>query len=153
VTSRYIYDRHDELVAWAEQRIRGHNFRDDAVAIGHERDGIIVGVAVFDTFSPNACLVGLASDGSRRWMTRAFAVRAMSYPFVQCGFRHIGCIVSSRNEASLRFTRGFGWTQEGVLREAGPEGEDMIMFGMLRRECRWLPMPMRMGGATPRRAV
>lgn len=153
MTSRYIYDRHDELVAWAEKRIPGQHFRDDAVAIGHERDGRIVGVVVYDTFTQGSCCIGLASDGSKRWMTSEFATRAMAYPFVQCGFRRITAFVSERNEASLRFTRGFGWTREGVLREAGPEGEDMIMFGMLRRECRWLPMPMRMGGATPRRAV
>lgn len=153
MTSRYIYDRHDELVAWAEERIPGQHFRDDAVAIGHERDGCIVGVVVYDTFTPGSCCIGLASDGSKRWMTREFAMRAMAYPFVQCGFRRITAFVSERNEASLRFTRGTGWTQEGVLREAGPDREDMICFGMLRRECKWLPMNLRIGGAPPRHGL
>lgn len=139
MSSRFIYDAHEDLVKWAETKIPHHEFRADARAIGHERNGQIVGAVVYDTFSPKSCLVGLASDGSRLWMTREFAIRAMAYPFNQCGFSHISCIVSALNPESLRYTRHFGWVQEGVLREAGPLGEDMILFGMLRRECKWLP--------------
>lgn len=136
--SRYIYGEDERLVAWAEARVSHQRFRSDACAIGHERDGELVGVAVFDTFSGTSCVVGLASDGSRRWMTREFAIRVMAFPFLQCGFARITCFVSTLNEASLRYTRHFGWVEEGRLREAGPTGEDMIVFGLLRRECRFL---------------
>ncbi len=139
MTSAYVYDRHDELVAWAEKRIPHCRFRTDAVAIGHERDGRIAGVFVFDTFSANSCCVSIASDGSARWMTRDFAVRAMAYPFVQCGFNHVLSVVSSLNAPSLRYIRHFGATQTGVLREAGALHEDLIVFDLLRRECRFLP--------------
>lgn len=136
--SRFIYGDDERLVKWAEERIPDHRFRADAVAIGHERNGRIVAVAVFDTFAPNDCLVGLASDGSWRWSTPEFATVVMAYPFVQCGFSRISCIVSTLNERSLRYTRHFGWREEGLLREAGPHGEDMVLFGMLRRECPYL---------------
>lgn len=144
MSGRLVYGDDERLVRWAEQRIPHHRFRDDAVAIGHERADELVAVAVFDTFSPNSCMVGLAADtGGRpaawRWSSREFAMAAMAYPFLQCGFNHITCIISALNERSLRYTRHFGWVQEGVLREAGPLGEDMMIFGMLRRECRWLP--------------
>lgn len=151
--SQFVYGDDEHLVAWAEAKIPHHRFRDDAKAIGHERDGEIVGVAVFDTFSPNGCCMGLASDGSRRWMTRDFAVAVMAYPFVQCGFNRITCIISALNEPSLRYTRHFGWTQEGVFREAGPLGEDMILFGMLRRECPFLAPIYGGAGIKRRRAV
>lgn len=144
MTNRLIYGEDERLVRWAEERIPHQQFREDAKAIGHERGGQLVAVCVFDTFSPNSCCVGLAADTSGRlpswrWSSREFAIACMAYPFLQCGFNHITCIVSALNERSLRYTRKFGWVQEGILREAGPEGEDMILFGMLRRECRWLP--------------
>lgn len=137
MTDTYLYGHDERLIAWAQSRLQCE-FRSDAKAIGLERNGDIAGAVVFDTFSPGDCLVHLVSDGSRRWLTREFITRSMAYPFLQIGQPRISCIISSGNTDSLRFTRHFGWTQEGVLREAGAEGEDLILFGMLRRECRFL---------------
>lgn len=137
MTVSYRYDGAEQMVRWAEERIEGCRFRDDAKAIGMERDGALVAVVVFDTFSPSSCFVSLAA-AERHWFTREFAIRAMAYPFVQCRFARINCLISSRNRMSLTFTRQFGWRQEGVLREAGADGEDVLVFGMLRRECRYL---------------
>lgn len=143
MSSRYVYDDKERLVAWAESRLDRIRFRSDAVAIGHERRGELAGVVVFDTFSPTSCCIGVASDGSGTWVTRGFLIRVFAFPFQQCGFNRISALVSERNAASLAFTRNakFGWRQEGLLREAGPDGEDMLLFGMLRRECnpRFLP--------------
>lgn len=140
MTSLFIYDpeRQAEMVAWAEARIPNCRFRSDAVAIGHERDGELVAVVVYDTFTAKSCFVHVASSG-RKWNTRDFSIVSMAYPFNQCGFSRINCIISATNRLSLLFTRHFGWKEEGRLREAGAEGEDIIFFGMLRRECRWLP--------------
>ncbi len=140
MTSRYVYDRQEELVEWAQERIDHCQFREDAVAIGHERHGTLVGVVVYDTWSPQNAFVHIASDGSRRWFTREFAIRAMAFPFQQAGCSRISCIISAGNKASLAFTRGFGgWVEEGRLREAAPGLQDIILFGMLRRECVYLP--------------
>lgn len=130
------------MLSWARGRMREvdphFNFRNDAYAIGHVRKDAFVGAAVFDTFSDGDCLVHLVSDGSKRWMTRDFATVAMAYPFLQCDFPRITCMVSENNEASLRYTAKFGWSLEGYLRGAGTNGEGLLVFGMLRSECRWL---------------
>jgi hypothetical protein len=64
-------------------------------------------------------------------------VHVMSYAFAQCGYHRLTCTVSEHNAASLAFTRRFGWTEEGRLREQGLDGEDYILFGLLARECSW----------------
>lgn len=138
MSSCFVYDRQEELVAWAEARIPHCCFRDDARAIAHEQDGDITAVVVYDTFSRGSCFVSVAAS-RRKWFTPRFATVAMAYPFIQCGFSRINCVISERNRLSLRLTRHFGWTEEGRLRAAGPEGEDMLLFGMLRSECRWIP--------------
>lgn len=134
----FIYGDDQRLVAWAAERIPGNRFRDDAKAIGSEIAGELVAVAVFDTFSTSSCFVSLASEG-RRWLTKEFSTVCMAYPFIQLGFARINCLISEHNRLSLRFTRHFGWTLEGRVREAGADGEDLLLFGMLRRECRYLP--------------
>jgi RimJ/RimL family protein N-acetyltransferase len=136
MTSEIVYHDQKGMIAWAEDKIAHCKFREDARAIGHERDGKLIAVVVYDTFSTSSCFVHLAADG-RKWNTPEFAMTVMAYPFRQCGFHRINCIVSATNRLSLIFTRHFGWKQEGVLREGGPEGEDMILFGMLRRECKY----------------
>ena len=141
---RYLYEPQDELVAWAEAAMAesypGFKFRADAKAICCVRGGAIVGAVVFDTFTDGDCLVHIVSNGSRRWMSKEFAIRAMAYPFLQLGNKRITAVIAEHNEDSLRFTRKFGgWVEEGRMREAGPFGQDMLLFGMLRRDCRWLP--------------
>lgn len=138
MTSRYIYDDTERLLDWAADRIPGHiEFRDEAQAIGHERRGAIVGVVAYDNFTDHSCMFHFASDGTRRWVSREFVIRALAYPFIQCGFRRMNALISVNNQASLQITRHWGWVPEGRLRGEGPDGEDMIVFGLLKAECDW----------------
>jgi hypothetical protein len=141
----YIYDQDERLVAWATEILgHGHRFRNDAKAIAMEKDGKIRGVVVFDTFGVNDCLMTVVSDSSKHWMTREFIIRVMAYPFVQLMFPRITCLISRNNKASIRFTNRFGgWKLEGVMREAGLDREDLLLYGMLARDCRWVSMPVR----------
>ncbi|PTM61911.1 GNAT family N-acetyltransferase [Phreatobacter oligotrophus] len=140
MTSELVYHDNDRLLAWAVDRMGypGFRFRQDAHAIGRQTDGEIRGVVIFDTWSDGDCLIHVVSDGSRRWFTREFCVHAMAYPFLQVGNRRITALVSEHNDPSLAMCRHFGFAQEGRLRRAGPAGEDMILFGLLREDCRWL---------------
>jgi RimJ/RimL family protein N-acetyltransferase len=134
-----VYEPKDEMIAWAESKIEAGRFRDDAKAIGVRSDGGLTGVVVFDSFTTTGCWIHVASDGSRRWLTREFILKVFAYPFIQLGYPRLNAFVSVDNHASRDFCSGFGFSVEGHLREAGAHGEDLIIFGMLRRECRWLP--------------
>lgn len=133
-----VYEPVEEMIAWAESTSE-NKYRDDAKAIGLRDETGYRGVVIFDSFTTTGCWVHVVSDGSRRWMTREFILRAFAYPFIQCKFPRINAFVSVRNQPSLDFCDGFGWTREGILRQAGGNGEDLVIFGMLRSECRWLP--------------
>jgi len=133
----YLYDMEGALL-WAEARIPGNRFRSDAHTLTRKHHGVIRAVVVWDTFSTSGCFISIASDGSRKWLTNELAVRACAYPFIQCGHRRMSALVSVRNFDSLVFVRRFGFEKEGCMREAGLDGEDVILFGMLRSECGWL---------------
>ncbi|MCA1490094.1 GNAT family N-acetyltransferase [Ensifer sp. NBAIM29] len=148
---KVVYEPEEEMIAWAESRIPGCKFRDDAKAIGIRSDKSFHGVVVFDAFTTTGCWVSVASDGGRQWITREYIIRVFAYPFIQLGYPRLNSFVSINNADAIRFNESFGFTREGVMRQAGHEGEDIIMFGMLRRECRWLPE--RFAGKTGRTRV
>lgn len=139
---RVIYDQDDRLIPWAEQRI-GEKFRSDARAIGQERDGQIVAAVVYDNFSNVDCNMHIASDGSGKWLTRELLVRAFAFPFIQCGFRRVTGLVPADNAEALKFDLHLGFEIEGRCREAMPDGSDVIVLGMLRRNCRYIPTEAR----------
>lgn len=134
-----VYEPIDEMVAWAESRIEDCRFRPDATAIGLRSATGYHAVVVFDSFTTTGCWVSVASDGTARWMTREFIIKVFAYPFIQLLYPRLNSFVSERNEAAIRFNESFGFKREGLMREAGGQGEDLIVYGMLRRECRWLP--------------
>lgn len=138
MATEVIYDRQDEVKAFALEKIGLPGFREDAVAIGLARDGEIIAACVFECFSQCDCSVHLASDGSRRWCNREYIVRCMAYPFLQLNLRRITGLVPARNKAALNFDLAFGFKQEGYIRHGMPD-DDLVLLGMLREECRWLP--------------
>lgn len=145
------------LIAWAERRIPHCHFRDDAKAIGIIRpSGELAGVFVYDTFSPYSCQMHVASDGTKHWLgenPRDVLMPVFSYPFVQCGFRHVVSLISEHNRPSLRLAAMLGGKREGALREEGPNGEDLVIMGMLQRECRWLPKTLLLRTGQQRRVA
>lgn len=134
---RLIYDQRERLLAWAEDKIGLGKFRDDAHAIGLEREGELVAVSVYDNFSLADCYVHLASDGSKRWMNRAFLVAGFAYPFLQLNLRRITGIVPASNHAALALNEHLGYAREGYCRHALPN-DDVVILGMLREDCKWI---------------
>ena len=136
--AQVIYGREQELLPWAQERI-GVTFRDDAKTIGLERDGEIRAVVVYDTFSTADCCMHIASDGTRAWMSKSLLISAFCYPLVQCGFKRVTGLVPASNAAALAFDENLGFKREGFHPLAGPDGDDLISLGMLRKDCRFIP--------------
>lgn len=140
-----IYGEEHRLLPWASERIGVSGFRRDAYTLGLERDGALMAVVVFDTFSATDCNIHIASDGSARWMSKELLLRTFAYPFTQLGLRRITGLVAARNADALRFDLHLGFVQEGVCRQAAEDGGDIIILGMLRSECRFIPKEARHG--------
>ena len=137
--SRFYYGQEEVFIGWAEERIPHCRFRSDAHAIAHVRDRQILGVFVYDHFTPRSCFMHFASDGSKRWLTRDFLRHAFAIPFIQWGYARVTGPISELNTASRNIALKLGCVEEGRMREEGPEGEDLIIYGLLARECRFLP--------------
>lgn len=142
MASNLIYGNEERLLPWAQERI-GVTFRRDAYTIGLERDGELVAVVVYDTFSQSDCNMHIASDGTKAWMNKELLVSAFAYPFLQLGLARVTGLVAASNEAALKFDEHLGFEREGYHRKAGPNGTDLISMGLLRESCRFIPKEYR----------
>lgn len=107
-------------------------------AIGIERDGVVVAGVVYEGMS--RCDVNIHSavdDPSAvnfEWMFTMF-----DYPFNQCGLTRVTGLVPRSNQKVITFdVDKVGFKVEGIARKALPDGDDIVILGMLKDECKWI---------------
>lgn len=140
---RIIGNQRMRAAEWANMRFgTGLGEDDKFTALILEKDLEIQAVVYYTDWAPgNSIDVHLAAIPGRRWLTRPFLSAAFRYPFLELGVRRMGATIAANNADSLRWTKHCGFIQEGVKRKAGQNGIDLIIFGLLREECRFLDGP------------
>lgn len=138
MATRLVYGEEGRLLPWALDKIGIASFRPDARAIGLERDGELVAVVVFDSFSSCDANMHIASDGTKRWMTAGLLHAAFAYPFVQMRLKRLTGIVPAKNWDAIAFDEHIGFRREGYCPEALPD-DDVVILGMRRADCRFIP--------------
>lgn len=126
------------LVAWAQDVI-GCTFFPDACAIGWGDGNEIRAAVVYDRWTQADAHIHLASNGTGHFGSRKFLAAAYHFPFVITGRRRLTGLVPASNSRALRLNLHMGFQHEGRLRHAGDDGEDIIILGMLREDCRFIP--------------
>ena len=98
-------------------------------------DGRLAGVAVFiNREAGNICLHVAAQ--SPMWFHPAFVRAMFSYPFQTLSLRRLTATIVATNELCLRLARKVGFVEEG--RMPGFDFGNLVIFGMLRGECKWV---------------
>lgn len=93
-------------------------------------------IAVFilsDINSHSACMHFAAKPGAR-WLTPAFGNGIMYLAFFELGLERITGPIRASNTRSRRVAEKYGFTLEGTLRKAFPDGEDCCIYGILKEE-------------------
>jgi RimJ/RimL family protein N-acetyltransferase len=124
------------VAAWAASRIKHFSgWGSNPKCIGYERAGKIVGAVVYHNFTPANVFASIAMACP---ITRRFLYAMFYCPFEQWGVRHISSAIEASNLESIRLCSHMGFIPEGRMRESAINGEDVILMGMLKSECRWL---------------
>ena len=138
MTWRLILDERERCGDWAQARIpHVPSWGEWYQTIGLERDGELVAVVVYNFYSGADIAMHVAAVPGKRWLTRDFLRAAFRYPFAQLECQRVTGYVPASNAVALAVDRHLGFVYEGRLREALPGGEDVIVLGMLKRECRF----------------
>lgn len=132
-----IYGQDDRVSRWVAERI-DEEFIGKVNTLGLEEDGKLIAGVVFNQYTGPGIMAHVAADPTKRWMNRDFLYRAFAYPFIQLECRRVTGLVRVDNLPAQKFDEHLGFKREGVLRQACDDGSDLIVYGMLREECRWL---------------
>ncbi len=125
------------VVEWVAKRTNEFGNFGCAQAIGWLRDGELVAGVVYAEFNGPNVVCHIASDGSRRWLTREYLRTIFDYPFNQMGCERITVCVGQKNADSNRFVKHLGFELECRLEGAHPTG-DLLVYRMFRSRCRFL---------------
>lgn len=77
------------------------------------------------------------------WCVPDVLSHVFGYPFLQLGTRRITAPIGAKNYAACSTAEKLGFKLEGRMREADRAGADVLIYGMLRRECRWIQQETR----------
>jgi RimJ/RimL family protein N-acetyltransferase len=134
---RVLFDRSDDVMRFVAG-LTGESRYDDHATIGLEQDGRIVAGVVYQGYNGPNVLMHFALDGSRHLITPAFVCAAFMYPFQVLGCHRVTGLVRADNRAAQVLDEHLGFVREGVMREGAGDRSDFIVYGMLKRECRFL---------------
>ena len=106
------------------------------VGFGIEKDGQIVCGVMFENFTGRSLQIHVAKEPNAQ-MSKAWLKGLFGYAFNHCKVNKIIGAIDSENSESLRFTRHIGFTDEAVIKDAGPKG-DFYILTMTRNQCRFI---------------
>ena len=130
-------DHQETLLGWAASRM-GYALPEDSKAIAVvDQDGAILAVAWLNHFHDQGAWAHIAAEEGVRWANRRTLASIFYMPFEFFGLERITARVAADNRRSQNLARGLGFTLEGRERQA-LNGQDVLIFGMLADECRWL---------------
>ena len=122
---------------WVCARIGGTWINGRGTTIGLQRSGELVAGILYEDCNGVNVNMHVASDGSRRWMTRELLHFAFWYPFEQLGVKRVTGTVPASNDDARRLDEHLGFVLEARLEKAHPDG-DLLIYRMFRHECKWL---------------
>lgn len=134
---RIVWNEPERVSRFVADHVQASPFENYS-AIGLESDGQLIAGVVFDGRIGGSIMMHVASDGSRHWMTPAYMAACFGYAFNQEKVNLIIGLVRADNNDARRFDEHLGFKQNGLLPQACMDGTDLIVYGMLKDQCRYI---------------
>jgi RimJ/RimL family protein N-acetyltransferase len=133
-----VYGQNERVLSWVEDKTNEGSFGSGSIGIGLEEDGELIAGVAFNMYTGASISMHVAAVPGKRWMTKEFLWRSFAYPFVQLKCNRITGLVREDNLVAQKFDEHLGFRREGLLRGACLDGSNMVIYGMLKDECRFL---------------
>jgi len=105
-------------------------------AIGVARGGRPIAAVIYNNFTGQSVEMSIFST-SPHWATKNTLFHFFAYPFITLGCARVTAVNRKRDKTARRMCERLGFTLEGVMKHAYPK-DDACIYGMLRRDCRWI---------------
>lgn len=106
--------------------------------IGLEKDGELIAGVIYEGTNQHNTWMHVAAVPGAKWMTREYLRNCFDYPFNQLKVDRVSGYVDASNAQARRLNEHLGFTTEAVLRGAAPDGGDVILYVMWRKDCRYV---------------
>lgn len=136
-----VYNAREDLLKWASDIIFGEDsngFDMSCEAIGVVLNDRLIAAVVYSNHSPRVNMEMSIASIDKRWASRSNLNAFFSYPFIQLDLKRVSTQCSAKEGSIIEFNKRLGFKPEGYHREAWHAGGDVISFGMLKGECRYL---------------
>ena len=133
----FVYGRDAQIIDWVKPKVDEEDFG-NSTGLGVYEDGKIIAGVVYNLYNGPSICMHVAAEPGKLWLRREFLFRFFAYPFIQLGCNRVTGLVRVDNIEARRFDEHLGFVQEGVIRKGASDGTDIILYGMLKEECRWL---------------
>lgn len=120
-----VFDQKERVGAWVAEQVNQGASWGEFYAMGVERDGQITSGIVFHNFNPNNASCHIACTKPDKGFVE-LVDHAFLYAFQQCGLKRLTGLVESDNEKALKLDTHIGFVPEGVMKQAGTEGQDVV---------------------------
>jgi len=137
MADRLVFDL-EPVLAFVQNHLPGFSRADGMRAIGLERRGALIAGVVFEGFNGKNMWIHVAAAQGGRWLTRTFLKACFTYAFEICRVDRLSGYVNASNQQARAFDEHLGFKEEARLEGAAPDGGDVIVYRMRRKECRYV---------------
>ena len=125
-----------EVSEWVMARTDADYFG-ECVTYGFFKDNQIVGGAVFyDWRIEDIVFSGAFED--KACFTKTNIKKFFHYPFNQLRCHRVSAYTDVVNDKANSLLKRLGFVNEGCFREISSKRQDANIYGMLKRECKWI---------------
>lgn len=106
-------------------------------ALGVVRRGSLIGGVVFSTYRGHDIQVHMAFDRPD-WAFPGTLRQLYAYPFTQLGCIRMTAPIGRKNKRMRKLAEWLGFELEGVMRKGLSPSEDLMLYGQMAKNCRWI---------------
>lgn len=133
---RLVLGQDARVADWVAERIVHVDGFSNMAAIGVARAGDLVGGVVYHEYRGNDIQMSTAAT-SPGWLSEGILRALFAYPFITLKCDRVTAFTPKGSAHSRRFLEKLGFVEEGNMRR-GFAGDDCIVYGMLKEECKWI---------------
>jgi RimJ/RimL family protein N-acetyltransferase len=125
--SRLVFDDKKRVGAWVAEQVVQRSEWGSHYAMGAEVDGELLSGIVFNNFNECNATVHIAVSKPNKLFLELLD-HAFLYAFETCGLRRLTGLVEADNSKALKLDKHIGFLEESTMKEAGSEGQDVIVL-------------------------
>lgn len=125
--SRLVFDDKDRVGSWVADQVGQSCTWGEFYAMGAEVNGELVSGLVFNNIMETNATCHIACSKPNKLFLELLD-HGFLYAFQSCKLRRLTGFVEANNHKALKLDQHIGFEIEGVMKEAGTGGQDMIVL-------------------------